>query len=50
MGRVERKRYVEVLHGRVEITAFTVIQPELAIDIGVVGAELSGAEKALDGL
>ena len=50
MGRVERKRYVEMLHGRVEIAVFTVIQTELAVDIGVVGTELSGSEKALDSL
>ena len=50
MGRVKCKRYVEMLHGRVEIAAFTVIQPELAVNTCVVGTELSGSKKALDGL
>ncbi len=48
MGRIERERDIEMLHGRVKIAAFAVIQPELAVDCGVVRTELSGAQQALD--
>jgi hypothetical protein len=44
------KSRVERLHGKVKLTIFTVVQPELAVDAGIFGADFSGSNKALYGL